>query len=204
MIKTTQDALAAIAGVCDHAGSWDDTGFSKFDSEFGHKLARAGLSEGWTQKQHLAAKKLCHKYRKQLASRGFDAAALAAEEFSMVHQRAPRAEQPKVQAPAAFRLDAFPNRYAGKCCGCGARVEVGAGVCGKVDGKWLTRCTPVCGAPSPAEVEAARQAVAQVEADPMVRLRVVGPNGEELPPARPRDVQLRAVNTRHGRRFVYG
>jgi hypothetical protein len=189
MIKTTQDALAAIAGVCDHAGTWDGAGFGKFDSDFGHKLARAGQAEGWTEKQHAAAKRLCHKYRKQLASHGFDPAALAEEEFSMVKQRAPRAEPP---AAAGYvrptkPIDGFPNRFAGRC-GCGARVQAGMGRCTKQDGRWFTYCQacaePTSEADRAASVEAARRAVAEIEADPLVRIRVVGPNGEALP-ARP-------------------
>ena len=34
----------------------------------------------------------------------------------------------------------FPNRFAGTCRKCSTRVEVGAGTCEKIDGKWAVEC----------------------------------------------------------------
>jgi hypothetical protein len=177
MAKTTQDALVALASVCDGAGSRDGAGFSGSDTDFGRDLAAKGQAYGWTEKQHGAAKRLCHKYRKQLrADFGFDPDALASEEFSAVKQRQARAAQVPAAAAGYVRptkpIDGFPNKFAGRC-GCGARVEVGFGRCTKQDGRWVTYCSD-CSEPNrEAELAELRRA-----AD--VYIRAVGPNGEAL------------------------
>lgn len=198
-------ALTYLASQCDGAQDRDGAGFSGSDADFGNDLARKAATFGLSEKQFACAKKFAHKYRKQLRSAGFELE-LIADEVWIPAQAAAKPVANKVALPA-WRLDAFPNRYAGKCAGCGARVDAGHGVCGKLGtGKWAVRCNPTCGAPEadpavdpdhadPAywrhcaqvEREAGNMAGAAVlelyaadMADPRVHVRVVGPNGEAL------------------------
>lgn len=68
--QTAEDMLLALAGMCNHASSWDGAGFSKMDAEFGHSLARhASAGKPWTIKQASAAVKLIQKYQRQLGGK---------------------------------------------------------------------------------------------------------------------------------------
>lgn len=60
-------AMQILAGVCDGARSWDGAGFSKYDADFGRKLASV---EKLSDKQTYWAVRLATKYRRQLASTG--------------------------------------------------------------------------------------------------------------------------------------
>ena len=60
-----QQAIQTLAGTCDGARTWDDKGFSKYDADFGHSLAR---QNEWSDKQAKAAQKLVIKYSRQLPS----------------------------------------------------------------------------------------------------------------------------------------
>lgn len=68
-----RDCIRRLAGVCNGAASYDDSGFSKIDVRIGHSLARAG---SFTDGQAYVAAKLAVKYRRQL---GEDVAAVARE-----------------------------------------------------------------------------------------------------------------------------
>lgn len=93
-------ALAALAGMCDRANSLDGVGFSGADVEAGHDLATKFIRyRSWASERQLSfAKRLCHKYRRQLARRGFDVEALAAEPFT------PRAQAPEEARPVRDEL----------------------------------------------------------------------------------------------------
>lgn len=62
-------ALRAIASACDGARSRDGGGFSKFDKEFGLRLAGTPTAH-WTPRMTQAAHKLALKYRRQLDAFG--------------------------------------------------------------------------------------------------------------------------------------
>jgi hypothetical protein len=85
-------ALMFLAGRCDRAASWDGSGFSGADTDFGHDMARKFSQYGsfYSEKQFLAAKKLTYKYRKQLARAGFVMEALLEETFTPREARAER------------------------------------------------------------------------------------------------------------------
>ena len=53
-------------------------GFSKFDGEFGHKLATTPFDQ-WTWRMVVAAYRFLRKYRKQLASEGSPSDRVAAD-----------------------------------------------------------------------------------------------------------------------------
>lgn len=205
MAKTTQDALVALASVCDGASTHDGAGFSGADTDFGRDLASKGREYGWTEKQHGAAKRLCHKYRKQLRNDfGFDPDALASEEFAAVKQRQARAAQAPAGALGYVRptkpIDGFPNKFPGRC-GCGTRVEVGFGRCTKQDGRWVTYCSD-CSEPTRAAEIAESTEQARQACEPMVHIRAVGPDGEDIGngPARAQARQ----RARAGARWGYG
>lgn len=190
--NTVIGALSYLAGICDGAQDRDGVGFSGSDSDFGKDLARKGAAYGLTEKQHAAGLKLAHKYRKQLGAGGYDLDAIASEAWVPSHPRNPAEPVTRV---AAWGEGGYAriNRYAGRCCGCGARVEAGDGVTRKgEDGKWAVRCSPTCGQPEAAEMAPGMQPATQMvdghrmaagynqPDEPMVRIRVVGPNGEAL------------------------
>jgi SWI/SNF-related matrix-associated actin-dependent regulator 1 of chromatin subfamily A len=56
-------AMKMLAGLCDGARQLDGAGFSRYDTEFGHKLANA---PGLSHKQTKWAVRLATKYRRQL------------------------------------------------------------------------------------------------------------------------------------------
>lgn len=59
--------LEALSGLdLDHARQLNGVGFSKFDGEFGHKLATRCKAEGLTDREWEVAIRLCRKYRRQL------------------------------------------------------------------------------------------------------------------------------------------
>ncbi len=97
--KTTETltfrALVAVRGVCDGARSDDGRGFSGYDARFAHDILDKGERFGWTVGQFTAAKKLAHKYRKQIAANGFDPAQIVDEAIPAVRPRE-RVEQPDV------------------------------------------------------------------------------------------------------------
>ena len=53
-----------LADACDGAHSQDAKGFSRWDKDLGFRLARA---KHWTDDMLNGARRLCHKYRRQLA-----------------------------------------------------------------------------------------------------------------------------------------
>ncbi len=61
---------------------------------------------------------------------------------------------------------AFPNKYAGSCDNCGARVAVAAGMTDKVGGRWIV----YCGAHAPTKAKPKETAVAAVIAAPFADL----------------------------------
>lgn len=63
-------ALQFVASDCDGARSIDGHGFSGYDAEFGHDIVRKGEKFGWSEGQFRAAKRLAHKYRKQIINSG--------------------------------------------------------------------------------------------------------------------------------------
>lgn len=69
IVSDLRRAVETLAGVCDGASTQDGQGFNRFDSEFGHSLARAN---NWTPKQARAAWKMTRKYRRQLEAVGID------------------------------------------------------------------------------------------------------------------------------------
>lgn len=64
-------AIGRIAARCDYASKLDGAGFSKFDAEFGHKLAGLDPAE-WSPKMTYTAWKICRRYRRQLALEGIE------------------------------------------------------------------------------------------------------------------------------------
>lgn len=142
MTSTIQAALAHLAGICDGASSRDGQGFSGSDAEFGRDLARKGEAYGLSAKQHACAKRLVHKYRKQLGRAGFDAVALAAEQHVALVRAAPSAAAVSGLAPAVPPPGHLSNRFAGRCA-CGTFVPVGCGTTAKVGLRWAVSC-PAC------------------------------------------------------------
>lgn len=67
--NTLGNAARTLAFVCDSASTEDGVGFSKFDADFGHRLA-ATPEDRWSPKMKWAAWKMLRKYRKQLAAHG--------------------------------------------------------------------------------------------------------------------------------------
>lgn len=68
---TLDQAVKALAERCNYATTWDHQGFSKFDADFGHKMANLPMDR-WTFRQAKAVHKMLKKYRKQLAGMGID------------------------------------------------------------------------------------------------------------------------------------
>jgi hypothetical protein len=62
-VEAIHTGIKFLAARCDGAYSEDGAGFNKLDTNFGHSLAAAPRL---SQKQALAGKKLCNKYRRQL------------------------------------------------------------------------------------------------------------------------------------------
>lgn len=69
---TAEGLICSLANMCDGAYITDGNGFNKFDTEFGHSLAKtAMLGKPWTHKQASAALKLLRKYQRQLGGKDF-------------------------------------------------------------------------------------------------------------------------------------
>lgn len=68
-VTTIQEAVQAIAGVCDGAVEEDGVGFNGTDSHFGKALAS---SPNWTPKMEWAAWHMMIKYRRQLTGHNID------------------------------------------------------------------------------------------------------------------------------------
>lgn len=68
---TLEQAVKALAHECNRATTWDHKGFSKYDVDFGHRMADLPV-EKWTHGQAKGVYKMLKKYRKQLASMGID------------------------------------------------------------------------------------------------------------------------------------
>ena len=63
------EGVKLVALFCDGARELDNAGFSRFDNALGHHLAN---TETLTPRQGVLAKRLCHKYRRQLEGSGFN------------------------------------------------------------------------------------------------------------------------------------
>ena len=68
-----QIAVQMLAGVCDGACVKDGTGFNRFDTTYGRRLA---TSDTWTDHDRYCAYRMIRKYRKQLTGFGIDYDAL--------------------------------------------------------------------------------------------------------------------------------
>jgi hypothetical protein len=62
-VDAIHDGLKLLTASCDGATSWDDRGYSKFDTTVGKSLSRSPFL---TPKQQRLGQKLIHKYRRQL------------------------------------------------------------------------------------------------------------------------------------------
>lgn len=70
--QTAERMIQTLAGMCNHASTWDGAGFSKMDTQFGHSLAeKAQQGRAWTEKQATCALKLINKYRRQIGGEAF-------------------------------------------------------------------------------------------------------------------------------------
>lgn len=100
--NTVQAAVRFLAGHCDGARRNDGAGFSAYDADFGHSMAKAA-AEGryFTIGMLKACKKLAHKYRKQLVAGGFDMEAIANQPDP--GPRPERVELPPVCFPGMVR-----------------------------------------------------------------------------------------------------
>lgn len=69
---TAEGMICSLAGMCNHASTWDGAGFSKMDASFGHSLAQQA-SEGrpWSAKQAASALKMLRRYQRQLGGKDF-------------------------------------------------------------------------------------------------------------------------------------
>jgi hypothetical protein len=69
---TAEGMICSLAGMCNHASTWDGAGFSKMDASFGHSLARQA-SEGkpWSSKQAASALRMLRRYQRQLGGKEF-------------------------------------------------------------------------------------------------------------------------------------
>lgn len=63
-------AIRLLAGMCDGAASYDDVGFNKADSTFGHSLAQQSLRKALSAAQVRAGFKMVTKYHRQLDEAG--------------------------------------------------------------------------------------------------------------------------------------
>ena len=71
-MKTAEDMIRSLAGMCDGAFQIDGQGFNKFDSAFGKHLAEIAISgKAWSIKQATAALKLIKRYQRQLGGGAF-------------------------------------------------------------------------------------------------------------------------------------
>ena len=69
---TVESMICTLAGMCNGASTYDGTGFSKIDVNFGHSLAEhANKNRAWTEKQAHSAIKLIKKYQRQLGGSEF-------------------------------------------------------------------------------------------------------------------------------------
>jgi SNF2 family DNA or RNA helicase len=84
---TIQQAVRALAGVCDGALKRDDQGFNGRDTRFGQSLA-AIPHDDWSIRQLATAHKMLATYRGQLAGFGIDYAALRAPDAEVAIQKA--------------------------------------------------------------------------------------------------------------------
>lgn len=65
--EAAAEAIVRLRAMCDGAGSWDGSGFSKIDVRIGHSLAtQANDPRGLSRKQAALAQKVSWKYRGQL------------------------------------------------------------------------------------------------------------------------------------------
>jgi hypothetical protein len=70
--NTAEGMICTLAGMCNHASTWDGAGFSKMDSSFGHSLAQqASQGRAWSTKQAAAALKMLRRYQRQLGGKDF-------------------------------------------------------------------------------------------------------------------------------------
>lgn len=62
-VRVLQAQMRSIAAGCDYAREADERGFGKFDAIAGHRLAAKPY---WTNRDIERARKLVHRYRRQL------------------------------------------------------------------------------------------------------------------------------------------
>jgi hypothetical protein len=69
---TVEDMIVKLTNSCNGASSYDGTGFSKIDVNFGHSLAKRAMDgKAWTTKQAYIAIKMIRKYQRQLGGKTF-------------------------------------------------------------------------------------------------------------------------------------
>jgi hypothetical protein len=69
---TAESMICKLADMCDHAVGIDGQGFNKYDSDFGHKMAKIARENlPWTPAQSQAVLKIIKKYQNQLGGAVF-------------------------------------------------------------------------------------------------------------------------------------
>lgn len=71
-VVTAEHMICQLAQVCDRASAVDGAGFSRYDADFGHKMAEiAKQNRAWTENQASVVLKLLQKYQAQLGGQEF-------------------------------------------------------------------------------------------------------------------------------------
>lgn len=113
MANTLQDAIRALASVCDGAQSEDGAGFNKADARWGRLMALESEAD-WHPAHKFGAWETLRKYRRQLAGFGIEFDAIPVPEENREYADLPELPKPRPRIKAAGQtfVIAFPYNAA--------------------------------------------------------------------------------------------